>query len=216
MSSLLKPASVPTADPMRAKPYRVAIVGAASLRGKEVAEVLNDRNFPAVDIKLLDDDNNEVRIGEPGEVCAKGPQVMRGYWQKPEANADAFTADGYFRTGDIGVFDAKGFLKIVDRKKDMIIVSGFNVFPNEVEAVAAACSGVAECACIGRPDEKTGEAVRLFVAKARGVSLTEADLIAHCRRELSAYKVPKEVRFLDALPKSNVGKILRKDLRGLP
>jgi long-chain acyl-CoA synthetase len=172
--------------------------------------------LPSTDIKLLDHDNNEVPIGEPGEVCAKGPQVMRGYWQKPEANADAFTADGYFRTGDIGVFDAKGFLKIVDRKKDMIIVSGFNVFPNEVEAVAAACSGVAECACIGRPDEKTGEAVRLFVAKAPGASLTEADLIAHCRRQLSAYKVPKEVRFLDALPKSNVGKILRKDLRGLP
>jgi long-chain acyl-CoA synthetase len=172
--------------------------------------------LPSTDIKLLDDDNNEVPIGEPGEVCAKGPQVMRGYWQKPQANADAFTADGYFRTGDIGVFDAKGFLKIVDRKKDMIIVSGFNVFPNEVEAVAAACRGVAECACIGRPDEKTGEAVRLFVAKAPGASLTEADLIAHCRRQLSAYKVPKEVRFLDALPKSNVGKILRKDLRGLP
>jgi long-chain acyl-CoA synthetase len=172
--------------------------------------------LPSTDIKLLDDDNEEVPIGEPGEICAKGPQIMRGYWQKPEANADAFTTEGYFRTGDIGVFDAKGFLKIVDRKKDLIIVSGFNVFPNEVEAVVAACSGVAECACIGRPDEKTGEAVRLFVAKAPGASLTEADLIAHCRRQLSAYKVPKEVRFLDALPKSNVGKILRKDLRGLP
>jgi long-chain acyl-CoA synthetase len=172
--------------------------------------------LPSTDIKLLDDDNTEVPIGEPGEVCAKGPQVMRGYWQNPQANADAFTTDGYFRTGDIGVFDARGFLKIVDRKKDMIIVSGFNVFPNEVEAVAAACSGVAECACVGRPDEKTGEAVRLFVAKVPGVSLTEPDLIAHCRRQLSAYKVPKEVRFLDALPKSNVGKILRKDLRGLP
>lgn len=172
--------------------------------------------LPSTDIKLLDDDNNEVPIGEPGEICAKGPQVMRGYWQKPEANAEAFTADGYFRTGDIGVFDDKGFLKIVDRKKDMIIVSGFNVFPNEVEVVAAACSGVAECACVGRPDDKTGEAVRLFVAKASGASLTEADLIAHCRRQLSAYKVPKEVRFLEALPKSNVGKILRKDLRGLP
>ena len=170
--------------------------------------------LPSTDIKLLDDDSNEVPIGEPGEICAKGPQVMRGYWQKPEANADAFTADGYFRTGDIGVFDERGFLKIVDRKKDMIIVSGFNVFPNEVEAVAAACSGVAECACVGRPDEKTGEEVRLFVAKTPGATLTEADLIAHCRRQLTAYKVPKEVRFLDALPKSNVGKILRKDLRG--
>jgi long-chain acyl-CoA synthetase len=171
--------------------------------------------LPSTDIKLLDGEDNEAPIGEPGEVCAKGPQVMRGYWQKPEANAEAFTADGYFRTGDVGVFDEKGFLKIVDRKKDMIIVSGFNVFPNEVEAVAAAYSGVAECACVGRPDEKTGEAVRLFVAKAPGATLTEADLIAHCRRQLSAYKVPKEVRFLDALPKSNVGKILRKDLRGL-
>ena len=124
--------------------------------------------FPSTDIKLLDADDKEAAIGEPGEVCAKGPQVMQGYWQKPQANADAFTADGYFRTGDIGVFDAKGFLKIVDRKKDMIIVSGFNVFPNEVEAIAAACAGVAECACVGRPDEKTGEAVRLFVAKAAG------------------------------------------------
>ena len=172
--------------------------------------------FPSTDIKLLDANDREAAIGEPGEVCAKGPQVMQGYWQNPRANADAFTADGYFRTGDIGVFNAKGFLKIVDRKKDMIIVSGFNVFPNEVEAIAAGCAGVAECACVGRPDEKTGEAVRLFVAKAAGATLTEADVIAHCRFQLAAYKVPKEVRFLDALPKSNVGKILRKDLRGLP
>jgi long-chain acyl-CoA synthetase len=172
--------------------------------------------FPSTDIKLLDANDEEAAIGEPGEVCAKGPQVMQGYWHKPQANADAFTVDGYFRTGDIGVFDAKGFLKIVDRKKDMIIVSGFNVFPNEVEATAAACPGVAECACVGRPDEKTGEAVRLFVAKTPSATLTEVDLIAHCRAQLAAYKVPKEVRFLDALPKSNVGKILRKDLRGLP
>ena len=172
--------------------------------------------FPSTDIKLLDVDDMEVPLGQPGEICAKGPQVMKGYWQKPEANAAAFTADGYFRTGDIGVFDDKGFLKIVDRKKDMIIVSGFNVYPNEVEAVAAACTGVAECACVGKPDEKTGEAVRLFVTKAPGATLTEDDVIAHCRRELTAYKVPKEVRFLDALPKSNVGKILRKDLRALP
>ena len=172
--------------------------------------------FPSTDIKLLDADDMEVPLGQPGEICAKGPQVMKGYWQKPEANTAAFTADGYFRTGDIGVFDDKGFLKIVDRKKDMIIVSGFNVYPNEVEAVAAACTGVAECACVGKPDEKTGEAVRLFVTKAPGATLTEDDVIAHCRRELTAYKVPKEVRFLDALPKSNVGKILRKDLRALP
>jgi long-chain acyl-CoA synthetase len=171
--------------------------------------------FPSTDIKLLDADHKEAAIGEPGEVCVKGPQVMQGYWQNPDATAAAFTSDGYFRTGDIGVFDAEGFLRIVDRKKDMIIVSGFNVFPNEVEAIAAACSGVAECACVGRPDEKTGEAVRLFVAKAPGATLSEADLIAHCRAQLAAYKVPKEVRFLDALPKSNMGKILRRDLRGL-
>jgi long-chain acyl-CoA synthetase len=172
--------------------------------------------FPSTDIKLLDAEDKETAIGVPGEVCAKGPQVMRGYWQKPQANADAFTPDGYLRTGDIGVFDDNGFLKIVDRKKDMIIVSGFNVYPNEVEAIAAACAGVAECACVGRPDEKTGEAVRLFVAKAPGATLTEEHVIAHCRRGLAAYKVPKEVCFLEALPKSNVGKILRKDLRGLP
>jgi long-chain acyl-CoA synthetase len=140
---------------------------------------------------------------------------MKGYWQKPEANAAAFTADGYFRTGDIGVFDERGFLKIVDRKKDMIIVSGFNVYPNEVEAVAAACAGVAECACVGAPDERTGEAVRLFVVKAPGASLTEQELVAHCRQGLTSYKVPRQVRFLEVLPKSNVGKILRKDLRAM-
>ena len=172
--------------------------------------------FPSTDIKLLTAEGTEAAPGEPGEICAKGPQVTRGYWQKPEANAAAFTADGYFRTGDIGVFDEKGFLKVVDRKKDMIIVSGFNVYPNEVEAVAAVCGGVAECACVGRPNEKTGEAVRLFVARSPGATLTEEQIIAHCRRELAAYKVPKEVRFLDALPKSAVGKILRKDLRAIP
>jgi long-chain acyl-CoA synthetase len=172
--------------------------------------------LPSTDIKLLDADDREAALGEPGEICAKGPQVMNGYWQKPEANAAAFTPDGYFRTGDIGIFNEQGFLKIVDRKKDMIIVSGFNVYPNEVEAVAAACTGVAECACVGRPDEKTGEAVRLFVTQARGATLTETEVIAHCRRELAPYKVPREVCFLEALPKSNVGKILRKDLRAIP
>ena len=172
--------------------------------------------LPSTDIKLLDAEDKEAAPGEPGEICAKGPQVMKGYWQKPEANAAAFTPDGYFRTGDIGVFNEKGFLKIVDRKKDMIIVSGFNIYPNEVEAVAAAFTGVAECACVGQPDAKTGEAVRLFVAQVKGAALTETEVIAHCRRELAAYKVPKEVRFLGALPKSNVGKILRKDLRAIP
>jgi long-chain acyl-CoA synthetase len=172
--------------------------------------------LPSTDIRLLDSDDKDAAIGEAGEICAKGPQVMKGYWQNATANAAAFTPDGYFRTGDIGVFDRNGFLRIVDRKKDMIIVSGFNVYPNEIEAVAASCAGVLECACIGRPDEKTGEAVRLFVVKAPDAALTEADVIAHCRSDLAAYKVPKEVRFLDALPKSNVGKILRKDLRDIP
>jgi len=170
--------------------------------------------LPSTDIKLLDEQGNAVPIGEAGEICAKGPQVMRGYWQKPEANAAAFTADGYFRTGDIGVFDTRGFLKIVDRKKDMIIVSGFNVYPNEVEDVASACAGVAECACVGIPDEKSGEAVVLFIVRCAGSTLTEQDVIAHCRSDLAAYKVPRIVRFVEALPKSNVGKILRRDLRG--
>src|SRR6516165_8867176 len=172
--------------------------------------------LPSTDVKLLDDQDNEVEIGEAGEVCAKGPQVMRGYWRNPEATTSAFTTDGYFRTGDIGVFDAAGYLKIVDRKKDMILVSGFNVYPNEVEAVAPACAGIAECACVGAPDEKTGEAVRLFLVKAPGATVSEADVITHCRRQLAAYKVPKQVCFLEVLPKSPVGKILRKDLRQLP
>jgi long-chain acyl-CoA synthetase len=169
--------------------------------------------MPSTDIKLLDDGDREVAIGEAGEICAKGPQVMRGYWEKPEVNATAFTADGYFRTGDIGMFDTRGFLKIVDRKKDMILVSGFNVYPNEIEAVATACPGVMECACVGVSDEKTGEAVKLFVVKAPNASLTVEDLVAHCRKEMTAYKAPKIVQFIDALPKSNVGKILRRELR---
>jgi long-chain acyl-CoA synthetase len=169
--------------------------------------------MPSTDIKLLDDGDREVAIGETGEICAKGPQVMGGYWEKPEVNATAFTADGYFRTGDVGMFDQSGFLKIVDRKKDMILVSGFNVYPNEVEAVATDCPGVMECACVGVFDEKTGEAVKLFVVKAPNASLTAEDLVAHCRKEMTAYKAPKIVQFTDALPKSNVGKILRRELR---
>jgi len=171
--------------------------------------------MPGTDIKLLADDGSEAAAGEPGEVCAKGPQVMRGYWNQPQANEAAFTADGYFRTGDVGLFDEQGFLKIVDRKKDMVIVSGFNVYPNEIEAVASACPGVAECACVGVPDEKTGEAVKLFVVLAPGSTLTADDVSAHCRHELTAYKVPKLVCFIEALPKSTVGKILRRELRDL-
>ncbi len=168
----------------------------------------------STDIKLLDENDNVVPIGERGEICAKGPQVMSGYWNKPDANKDAFTSDGYFRTGDIGVFDEDGFLRIVDRKKDMIIVSGFNVFPNEIEAVVTACDGVAECACVGVPDEKTGEAISIFVVRKPGAEVTEDQIIAHCRHEMTAYKTPRKITFLDELPKSNVGKILRRELRG--
>ena len=168
---------------------------------------------PSTDVKLLDDGGREVSLGEAGEICVKGPQVMRGYWNKPEANAAAFTADGYFRTGDIGEFDERGFLKIVDRKKDMIIVSGFNVYPNEVEAVVAACPGVAECACIGVPDAKSGEAVALYAVKAPGAELDEDRVVAFCRAALAAYKVPRSVHFVKTLPKSTVGKILRRELR---
>lgn len=168
---------------------------------------------PSTDVMLLDEQDRAVGIGEAGEICVKGPQVMLGYWNQPEANAKAFTDAGYFRTGDIGVFDAAGFLRIVDRKKDMVIVSGFNVYPNEVEAVATAFPGIAECACVGVPDERTGEALKLFVVKAPEADVTEQALIAHCRGSMAAYKVPKIVRFVDALPKSPVGKILRRELR---
>jgi len=156
-----------------------------------------------------------VPIGERGEICVSGPQVMTGYWNKDEANASAFTKDGYFRTGDIGAFDEQGYLRIVDRKKDMIIVSGFNVFPNEVEAVVTAIDGVAECACIGVPDEKTGEAVRVFVVKKPGSEVSEDTIIAHCREEMTAYKTPRQITFIDELPKSSVGKILRRELRNV-
>lgn len=166
----------------------------------------------STDIKLLDENDNEVALGERGEICASGPQVMKGYWNRDDANEEAFTSDGYFRTGDIGTFDEDGYLYIVDRKKDMILVSGFNVYPNEVEAIVALCPGVAENACIGVPDEKTGEAVQVFVVKS-DESLTEEAIIEHCRAGLAAYKVPKRITFLDELPKSGVGKILRRELR---
>jgi long-chain acyl-CoA synthetase len=169
--------------------------------------------MPSTDIKLIDIEGHEVAVGQSGEICAKGPQVMRGYWNQAEANKAAFTPDGYFKTGDVGVFDEKGYLKIVDRIKDMIIVSGFNVYPNEIEAVVSAIPGVLECACIGVSDEKTGEAVSLFVVKDKGTVLTRDDIVAHCRKELTGYKIPKFVTFVDGLPKSTVGKILRRGLR---
>jgi long-chain acyl-CoA synthetase len=167
---------------------------------------------PSTRVALRDDADRPVAIGEAGELCVKGPQVMRGYWQKPEDNAKAFTADGYLRTGDIAVMDPRGYFKIVDRKKDMILVSGFNVYPNEIENVVALHPGVLEAACIGVPDEKTGEAVKVFVVK-KDPGLTVEALREHCRHNLTGYKVPKLIEFRDALPKSNVGKILRRELR---
>ena len=163
-------------------------------------------------VALRDDDNNEVAAGEPGELCIKGPQVMQGYWQKPEENAKVFTDDGFLKTGDVATMDENGYFRIVDRKKDMILVSGFNVFPNEIEAEVAKHPGVLECACVGVPDEKSGEAVKVFVVK-KDESATVEPIRAHCKEHLTGYKVPRHVEFLDELPKSNVGKILRKELR---
>jgi long-chain acyl-CoA synthetase len=171
--------------------------------------------MPSVEISIRDDAGAEVAIGAPGEICIRGPQVMRGYWQRPRESTEAFTSDGYFKSGDIGILLANGHLKIVDRKKDMILVSGFNVFPNEIEDVVASCPGVMECAAIGVPDEKTGEAVKLFVVKKNAADLNEAQLMAYCHKNLTAYKCPKQIVFRDSLPKSNVGKILRRELRDI-
>ena len=162
---------------------------------------------------IRDDGGADVAIGERGEICIRGPQVMAGYWQRADETAKVMTPDGFFKTGDIGVMDEQGFVKIVDRKKDMILVSGFNVFPNEIEDVASMLPGVAESACIGVPDEKTGEAIKLFIVKSRP-ELTLEEVQAHCRKNLTGYKNPRQVVFLDALPKSTVGKILRRELRG--
>ncbi|MDA9466818.1 long-chain fatty acid--CoA ligase [Bradyrhizobium sp. CCBAU 53415] len=167
---------------------------------------------PSTYISIRDDDGNEVPLGQTGEICAKGPQVMSGYWNRPEETAKVMTADGYFRTGDIGIMDEKGYTKIVDRKKDMILVSGFNVYPNEVEEVIASHPGVLECAVIGIPDSKSGEAVKAFVVK-KDPNLTAEAVIAFCHEQLTGYKVPKHIEFRTDLPKTNVGKILRRQLR---
>jgi long-chain acyl-CoA synthetase len=167
---------------------------------------------PSTYISIRDDDNNEVPLGQPGEICAKGPQVMTGYWNRPDETAKVMTADGYFRTGDIGIMAPDGFIKIVDRKKDMILVSGFNVYPNEVEEVIASHPGVLECAVVGVPDEKSTEAVKVFVVK-RDPNLTAQDVIKFAHEQLTNYKVPKYVEFRTELPKTNVGKILRRELR---
>ena len=167
---------------------------------------------PSTYISIRDDAGNEVPLGEPGEICAKGPQVMAGYWNRPDETAKVMTPDGYFRTGDIGVMTADGYTKIVDRKKDMILVSGFNVYPNEIEEVIASHPGVLECAVIGVPDAKSGEAVKAFIVK-KDPSVTAEDIIKFCGTQLTNYKVPKQIEFRTDLPKTNVGKILRRELR---
>ena len=168
--------------------------------------------IPGTWFKLLDDDGNEVPQGQPGEIAIKGPQVMAGYWQRPDETAKVMTPDGYFKSGDIGIVDESGFFKIVDRKKDMILVSGFNVYPNEIEDVVGQMPGVMECACVGVADERTSEAVKLVIVK-KNPNLTEADVRAYCKEALTGYKQPKVVEFRTELPKTPVGKILRRELR---
>ena len=167
---------------------------------------------PSTDIAILDDDGNPVAVGQPGEIAIRGPQVMAGYWNRPDETAKVMTPDGFFKSGDVGIMDERGYVKIVDRKKDMILVSGFNVYPNELEGVIAAHPGVLECAIVGVPDENSGEAVKAFVVR-KDPNLTEGALMDYCKQQFTAYKKPKYIEFRDELPKTNVGKILRRALR---
>ncbi|MGO4378034.1 long-chain-fatty-acid--CoA ligase [Pseudoduganella sp. RAF19] len=167
---------------------------------------------PSTEVAILDDDGNALPYGQPGEIAIRGPQVMSGYWNRPDETARVMTPAGFFKSGDVGIMDERGYVRIVDRKKDMILVSGFNVYPNEVEGVVAAHPLVLECACIGVPDASSGEAVKLFVVR-KHPSLTSDQLMDYCKQQLTAYKKPKYIEFRDALPKTNVGKILRRELR---
>ena len=168
--------------------------------------------LPSTELTLLDDDGHEVPAGTVGEIAIRGPQVMAGYWQRPDETAKVMTADGFFRTGDIGTVDARGYFKIVDRKKDMILVSGFNVYPNEIEDVVTQMPGILECAAVGVPDAKAGEAVKLVIVRSNP-AVTEADVRAYCEANMTGYKRPKVIEFRNDLPKSPVGKILRRELR---
>lgn len=168
--------------------------------------------IPSTDVEIKDDDGKTLPVGEIGEISIRGPQVMDGYWKRPEETAKVMTNDGFFKTGDLGFMTEEGFIKIVDRKKDMILVSGFNVYPNELEDIITQHPKILECAAIGIPDEKSGESVKVFVVK-KDESLTEEEVIKYCREHLTSYKIPRAVEFRSELPKSNVGKILRKDLR---
>jgi long-chain acyl-CoA synthetase len=168
--------------------------------------------IPSTEIAILDDDGNPVPLGQQGEIAIRGPQVMAGYWKRDDETAKVMTPDGFFKTGDIGRMDERGYTKIVDRKKDMILVSGFNVYPNEIEEVIAAHPGVLECACVGVPDANSGEAVKLFVVR-KDPNLTVELLQAYCKEQFTGYKRPRYIEFRDTLPKTNVGKILRRELR---
>jgi long-chain acyl-CoA synthetase len=168
--------------------------------------------LPSTSMKCIDEDGSDVPLGQPGEIAIKGPQVMAGYWQRPDETAKVMTADGYFKSGDIGVMNERGYFRIVDRKKDMVLVSGFNVYPNEVEELVMQLPGVAECAVVGVPDEKTGEAVKLVIVK-RDPALTEEQVREFCRGNLTGYKQPRVIEFRTDLPKTPVGKILRRELR---
>jgi len=167
---------------------------------------------PSTELAIRDDEGRDVPMGQPGEICIRGPQVMTGYWNRPDETADVMTADGFFRSGDVGVMDADGSFRIVDRKKDMILVSGFNVYPSEIEQVVSMHPGVLECAAIGIADERSGEAVKLFVVR-RDAATSESDIAEYCKSNFTAYKRPRHIEFRDELPKSNVGKILRRELR---
>ena len=168
--------------------------------------------FPSTDVAIFDDAGQELAAGEVGEICGRGPQVMAGYWQRPDETAQVMFGDGWLRTGDVGRLDAAGYLFIEDRKKDVIVVSGFKVYPNEIEDVATRQAGVREAAAIGVPDRQSGEVVKLFVVRA-DAALTAADVLEHARRNLTGYKIPRHVEFVDELPKSNVGKVLRRALK---
>jgi long-chain acyl-CoA synthetase len=168
--------------------------------------------LPSTWMKCIDDAGNEVPVGQAGEIAIKGPQVMAGYWQRPDETAKVMTPDGFFKSGDIGIMDARGYFRIVDRKKDMVLVSGFNVYPNEVEDVVALLDGVLECAVVGIPDEKTGEAVKLVIVR-KDEALTQEKVREYCRANLTGYKQPRVIEFRKDLPKSPVGKILRRELR---
>jgi long-chain acyl-CoA synthetase len=168
--------------------------------------------IPSTEVEIKDDNNKTLPIGEIGEICIRGPQVMGGYYNRPDETAKVMTNDGFFKSGDLGFMTEEGFIKIVDRKKDMILVSGFNVYPNELEDVVVQHPKVLECAAIGIPDEKSGEVVKIYVVK-KDQTLTSEELMKFCREQLTSYKVPKSIEFRTELPKSNVGKILRKDLR---